>query len=104
MGYKHTEATKELLSDLAKNRTHSPETKALIAKALTGENIGKNHLDESKLKMVKANSAYPLYVYNSLKQLLMIYPSVLTLAKKINSNSPTIVKNIDDLEGDDIFL
>lgn len=27
----------------------------------------------------------------------MIYPSVLTLAKKINSNSPTIVKNIDDL-------
>lgn len=100
IGYKHTEATKELLSDLAKNRTHSPETKALIARSLTGENnpfFGKKHLDESKLKMVKANSAYPLYVYNSLKELLMIYPSVLTLAKKIKSNSPTIVKNIDDL-------
>lgn len=100
IGYKHTEATKELLSDLAKNRTHSPETKALIAKSLTGENnpfFGKKHLDESKLKMVKANSAYPLYVYNSLKELLMFYPSVLTLAKKIKSNSPTIVKNIDDL-------
>lgn len=100
IGYKHTLATKELLSDLAKNRTHSPETKALIARSLTGENnpfFGKNHSDESKLKMVKANSAYPLYVYNSLKELLMIYPSVLTLAKKINSNSSTIVKNIDDL-------
>jgi hypothetical protein len=27
LGYKHTEATKEILSDLAKNRTHSDETK-----------------------------------------------------------------------------
>ena len=38
IGYKHTEATKELLSDLAKNRTHSPETKGLIARSITGEN------------------------------------------------------------------
>jgi group I intron endonuclease len=38
LGYKHTEATKELLSNLAKNRIHSDETKDLIAKALTGEN------------------------------------------------------------------
>lgn len=36
--YRHTEATQELLSELAKNRTHSPETKALIAQALIGEN------------------------------------------------------------------
>lgn len=100
LGYKHTEATKELLSDLAKNRTHSPETKTLIAKALTGENnpfFGKIHSNESKIKMIKANSAYPLYIYNNLKELIMVYPSVLTLAKRINSNSSSIVKSIDDL-------
>src|SRR5690349_15084871 len=30
LGYKHTEETKQLLSELAKNRTHSEETKGLI--------------------------------------------------------------------------
>ena len=30
LGYKHTEATKELLSNLAKNRIHSDETKDLM--------------------------------------------------------------------------
>lgn len=38
LGYKHTENTKKLLSELANNRTHSDKTKSLIAKALTGEN------------------------------------------------------------------
>jgi group I intron endonuclease len=38
LGYKHTEETRELLSNLAKSRIHSDETKALISKALTGEN------------------------------------------------------------------
>ena len=34
IGYKHTEETKKLLSELAKNRTHSDKTKTLISKAL----------------------------------------------------------------------
>lgn len=38
LGYKHTEETKKLLSELAKNRTHSDKTKGLIARAVTGEN------------------------------------------------------------------
>lgn len=38
LGYKPTEETKDLLSKLANNRTHSDKTKALIARALTGEN------------------------------------------------------------------
>jgi len=38
VGYKHTEVTKELLSDLAKNRIHSDKTKSLISKALIGDN------------------------------------------------------------------
>jgi len=38
LGYKHTEDTKQILSELAKNRIHSDEIKALISKALIGEN------------------------------------------------------------------
>ena len=38
LGYKHTQETKQLLSELAKNRIHSDKTKNLIAKALIGEN------------------------------------------------------------------
>jgi group I intron endonuclease len=97
VGYKHTEATKELLSLLAKNRTHTDKTKALLARALTGENnpfFNKNHSVESKLRIIEAKSAYPVYIYNSLKKLLVIFPSVKTLANLIKSNHPTIVSNI----------
>lgn len=99
LGYKHTEDTKKLLSELAKNRTHSEETKGLIARAVTGENnpfYNKNHSIESKVRMIEANSAYPVYVYNSFKELLVIFPSVNTLAKLIKSNHPTLVNVIKE--------
>jgi len=97
IGYIHTQETKKLLSELAKNRRHSDETKALIAKALTGENnpfYNKSHSVESKIRMIEANSAYPVYVYNSFKELLVIFPSLTTLAKLIKSNHPTLVNVI----------
>jgi group I intron endonuclease len=97
LGYKHTEATKHMLSELAKNRKHSEKTKSLISKALVGENnpfYNKNHSFESKIRMIEANSAYPVYIYNSFKILLFILPSVKTLAKLINSNHATIVNYI----------
>ena len=98
LGYKHTEETKQLLSELAKNRTHSDKTKALIARALVGDNnpfYNKSHSTESKLRMIEANSAYSVYVYNSFKVLLVIFPSVLTLAKLIKSNHSTLVDFIN---------
>ena len=94
LGYKHTEATKQMLSELAKNRVHSDKTKALISRALVGENnpfYNKNHSIDAKLRMIEANSAYPVYIYNSFRKLLVIFPSVRTLAKLINSNHSTIV-------------
>jgi group I intron endonuclease len=94
LGYKHTEETKVLLSELAKNRVHSNETKALIARALTGDNnpfYKKSHSIETKVRMIEAKSIYPVYIYNSFKKLLVIFPSVLTLAKLIKSNYSTIV-------------
>ena len=63
LGYKHTEETKNLLSELAKNRTHSDKTKSLIARALVSENnpfYNKNHSMETKIRMIEANSAYPV--------------------------------------------
>lgn len=99
LGYKHTEETKNLLSELAKNRVHSDRTKGLIARAVAGENnpfYNRNHSVESKLRMIEANSAYPVYIYNSFKELLVISPSVNTLAKWIKSNHPTLVKIIQE--------
>lgn len=99
LGYKHTEETKKLLSELAKNRVHSAATKSLIAKALTGENnpfYNKSHSMESKIRMIEARSSYAVYVYNSFKQLLVIFPSVLTLGKLIKSNHTTIVNVIQE--------
>ena len=94
LGYKHTIETKKLLSELAANRTHSDLTKNLIAKALVGENnpfYNKNHSIESKIRMIEANSKYSVYVYNSLKKLIVIFPSVKTLAKLICLNHSTLV-------------
>jgi group I intron endonuclease len=99
LGYKHTEETKKLLSELAKNRVHSDQTKGLIARAVTGENnpfYNRNHSIESKLRIIEAKSVYPVYLYNSFKELLVIYPSVKTLANLIKSNHPTLVKNIQE--------
>ena len=99
LGYKHTEEVKKLLSKLASNRVHSDKTKGLIARAVTGENnpfYNRNHSMESKLRMIEANSAYPVYIYNSFKELLVIFPSVRTLAKLIKSNQPTLVKFIKE--------
>ena len=94
IGYKHTEETKKLLSELAKNRTHSDKTKTLISKALVGENnpfYNKNHSMDTKLRMIEVNSTYSVYIYNSFKELLVIFPSVNTLAKLIRSNHSSIV-------------
>lgn len=99
LGYIHTEETKKLLSELAKNRTHSEKTKGLIARAVTGENnpfYNKSHSIESKIRMIEANSAYSVYVYNSFKKLLVIFPSVKTLAKLIKSSHPTLVNVIKE--------
>ncbi|KAF8414616.1 GIY COI i14 grp IB protein-like protein [Tirmania nivea] len=87
LGYKHTEETKKLLSELAKTR------------AVTGENnpfYNKSHSIESKLRMIEANSAYPVYIYNSFKELLVIFPSVKTLANLIKSNHSTLVNIIKE--------
>jgi group I intron endonuclease len=99
LGYKHTEETKELLSKLARNRIHSEETKGLIARALTGENnpfYNKSHSIESIVRIIEAKSAYSVYIYNSYRKLLVIFPSVSTLAKLIKSNHSTLVDVIKE--------
>jgi group I intron endonuclease len=97
IGYKHTEDTKAMFSELAKNRIHSHETKVLISRALIGENnpfYNKNHSIKSKLRIIENKSLYSVYIYNSYKNLQENFPSVKTLANLINSNSSTIVSYI----------
>lgn len=44
--------------------------------------------------MIQANSASIIYIYNSFKELLVIFTSVKTLAKLIHSNHSTLVNCI----------
>jgi hypothetical protein len=50
---------------------------------------------ETKIRMIEAKSQNPVYVYDSYKKLLVIYPSILTLAKKVSSNFATILTYIN---------
>ena len=55
-----------MLSELAKNKVHSDNTKTLISRALIGvNNPFFNKTVESKLRMIEANSAYSVYIYDS---------------------------------------
>ena len=99
LGYVHTEETKKLLSELAKNKVHSLETKSLIARRLTGENnpfCNKGHYIESKRRMMEEKSGYSVYVYDSYKHLLVIFPSMLSLSSLIKCNHSTLVEVIKD--------
>jgi group I intron endonuclease len=95
--YKHSDYTKEILSNIAKNRILSSTTKVSISESLKGKLnhfYGKKHSYNSLDKIIEKKSLNKIYIYNSFKELLVILPSVKTLAKKINSNSATITKAI----------
>lgn len=99
IGYKHSDETKLLLSNLATNKKHNEVTKKLISDALKGENnhfYNKNHSNKSIIKIIKSKSKDPLYIYDSDKILLVIFPSVTTLSKLIKTNYSTIVKFTKD--------
>jgi len=94
-GYKHSDTVKLYLSELAKNRKHSEGTKVLIANALKGELnpfYGKSHKIESIDKIIVSKSLGKIYVYNSIKELQVIFPSITTLSKTINSSTNYIKK------------
>lgn len=58
--------------------------------------FGKTHNSDSLLKMTIANSKGSVYLYNDLKELLVIFPSIKTLANQIHSNSASLVKVINE--------
>jgi hypothetical protein len=43
---------------------------------------------------MESKSTYPVYIYNSYKELLVIFPSASSLAKLVKSNQPTLVETI----------
>jgi group I intron endonuclease len=80
---------------LAKNRKHSEETKLLIANTLKGEfNLfyGKSHKIESINRIITSKSSGKIYIYNSIKELQVIFPSLTTLSNTINSSINYIKK------------
>lgn len=100
IGYKHSEESKNLMSELAKSRTHIEETKSKIRDSLSGSNnpfFGKKHTEESILKIIQSKSSV-VYLYNEYKELMYIFKSVSELSKFINSNHATISRFIESKE------
>jgi len=58
--------------------------------------IGNTHSFETLIKLMSVNSLSPLYIYNSFKTLLVVFPSVKTLADLIQANSVAITNCIAD--------
>lgn len=99
LGTKHTLETRQILSIKAKSRKATDTTKALISKAMLGENnpfYGKKHKYSSKIKISDSKSHFPIYLYNSYKELLFVYSSATGFSKLIKSTQPNIVKAIED--------
>nr|YP_010555410.1 GIY-YIG endonuclease [Ramaria cf. rubripermanens]UYR22158.1 GIY-YIG endonuclease [Ramaria cf. rubripermanens] len=87
-----------MLASLAKNRKHSKETKDLISSSLKGKLnpfYNKTHSLKSLEKMTVANSSGVVYVYDNLKQLQVVFPSVKTFSHAIKANSSSIKKVIE---------
>jgi hypothetical protein len=53
---------------------------------------------ETKIRIMEARSENPVYIYDSFKILLAIYPSVKSVAVKVNSNHATLVTYIEKQE------
>lgn len=92
IGYKHTEESKILMSELAKLRSHTVETKSKIKNALSGSKnpfFGKKHTEESILKIIQ-NKSTVIFLYNEYKELIYIFDSVAELSRLVNANQSTI--------------
>lgn len=75
------------------------ETKKAISKSLMGQLnpfYGKSHTSESLDKIINSKSLGQIYIYNSLNELLVIFPSVNTLSTAIRANSSSINKVINN--------
>jgi group I intron endonuclease len=97
LGYKHSSAVRLLLSNLAKNRKLSDNTKKLISDSLKGKLnpfFNKKHNKDSLNKIILAKSTGQIFIYDEFKSLLVIFPSLTTFAKAVKSNNTTIKKAI----------
>lgn len=86
------------MSRLAKERKLSVETKTKISESLKGELnpfYNKIHTAESIEKIRKKKSTSEIYIYNSYRKLLVIFPSVTTFCKSIKGNNAFVNKIIE---------
>jgi group I intron endonuclease len=96
-GYQHTDETKERLSKLAMGRTHKEETKLKISTMTQKEKnpfFNKTHTRETKLQIATSKSKGVVYLFNSDKELLYIFPSSKEVIKEIHINNVTLNKII----------
>lgn len=86
------------MSRLAKERKLSVETKNKISESLKGELnpfYKKIHTAESIKKIINKKSLSEIYIYNSYRELMVIFPSVTTFCKSIKANNTFVNKIIE---------
>jgi hypothetical protein len=98
---------KLLMSRLAKERKLSVETKKKISESLKGELnpfYNKIHTAESIKKIIKNKSLSEIYIYNSYRELMVIFPSVTTFCKSIKANNTRLWRLLIKLLKVEIYL
>lgn len=98
-GFNHTSETRSLLSELAKLRDRSGGTKAKISESLKGKKnpfFNRVHSETSKLQISLTKSSSLIYVYDSFRQLLFIFPSLRFLCGQIKASFSTLSKFTQD--------
>lgn len=94
LGYKHSEVTKQKISEINQGKTFSEDTLKKISESVRGENnhfFGKNHSIESKEKMSQTKGTI-IYQYSLELDLLSSFLSSKAAAKYFKASNSSIMK------------
>jgi len=94
LGYKHSEITKQKISEINRGKTFSKETCEKISESVNGENhpfFGKNYSIETKDKMSQTKGTI-IYKYSLDLILLKTFPSSKVAAKFFKASNSSIMK------------
>lgn len=93
-GYKHSNITREKISEALTGKPHTEESKALRSERSKGENnsfFGKKHTEETRA-IISAKSSKKVYLYDKENKLIIIFISISEAVKELKFSYETIKK------------
>jgi group I intron endonuclease len=97
IGYSHTKETIDKFRNIRLGKSHSEDTKKLISLSLKGVKnpfYNKKHSTKTKELISNKNSSSPIFVYDYMLNLQIIFPSLTALAKRVRANYNSLNKSI----------